>query len=818
MATIPIFVDLLTRRAIRSATSAAPISRPDFRDPASHTVQLFFMQRQDNVTENYNYVRFSSGVPIVKLRRNKAPDYCTFVLSFNGYDSIPIDSRLTNDQIAAIIGAMPSVGQGNVSVTGDVYSGWSVEFTGAQAGYAQPMITGRVVSPSNGEVVISETQIGGAGTNEIQLIRVREAALATATAWTELTASSQWGWQGTLDTTAVLASAWDNGDMIAEVTMANQGVRSGSDGATSPEGTGRTGTDGVITTLVAETGQVALASRDANGSCYLIARSGSNVYGRLFRQSDVGRSLTNNTLFMPSTVIASVVSTPTFNAAKLDRVFNKMVVVDPVNTVTYDLGAVPSYVYKSATAAFAATDIGHLLTGDNLGSGIVIQSVLAADTVILTSAPTGSGSSLHWTLTTLPSNLFSSASAAFTSADVGAQLISQGVSAGTFIVAVISGTQVQLSQVATAVGSSLSWTLRRKTNFAVPTVNSIIAGTMTSSETQQLALVQSPVSGYITLRDGADVSLPVVKVAAPISAGAIAQALNIGYPNYGGVAVTEVIPGGTYNIKWAISGKQWVMVVDDTNAVYATLAVSIGVGPLPPTPDQQLSQVNQPQPSVLAVLNRFNLKMMGVNALNWLREIRQPVVTPVTDGTGAYQLRRYFIIVMDQYVQPPIGQVSNWAGVNYYLDAIENIRDAGGLRNYEWVGYSIPPGRSESIYQNKTVYIPSGSVVNGVLVDLQLSTVSQLLPATIFYSYAIQSNGFGAPAIGFYLTIIHYSTVGGFSGDYQEILADANGAHYGPLASGHSPSNIINPPPTSNVAIARRRWRSNIWEQAVHVQ
>src|SRR6516164_4693239 len=123
MATIPAYLDLLTRRAIRSPTSAAPMAAPDFRDPASHTLQLYFMQRQDNVTENYNYVRFSSGVPVAKLRRNKAPDYCTFVLTFNGYDSIPIDARLSNDQITAILVSITSVGAGNVKVSGNINIG-----------------------------------------------------------------------------------------------------------------------------------------------------------------------------------------------------------------------------------------------------------------------------------------------------------------------------------------------------------------------------------------------------------------------------------------------------------------------------------------------------------------------------------------------------------------------------------------------------------------------------------------------------------------------------------------------------------------------
>src|SRR5262245_29864697 len=109
---VNLYIDLINRLSVRSPTSAAPAPRPDFREQAVHTLNLYFLKRTDTATENFAYTRYQTGTPQARLRRNKAPDYCTFVLDFGGYESVPIDARLPTDSIAILIGNMPSIGKG----------------------------------------------------------------------------------------------------------------------------------------------------------------------------------------------------------------------------------------------------------------------------------------------------------------------------------------------------------------------------------------------------------------------------------------------------------------------------------------------------------------------------------------------------------------------------------------------------------------------------------------------------------------------------------------------------------------------------------
>lgn len=536
MPNLTFYIDLLARSAVRSPTSAAPAPIPDFRNPASYAVTLYFQRRNSQATENYDYVRYDTGTPQLKLRRIKAPDYSTFTLDFLGYTSPVIDARLPLHSIEALIGSIPSVGVGNVQVSGDYLQGFTVEFVGDQASYVQPSFTGRVISPSGGEVKIKQIAAGGSGINAVQTIQLRDAPLAVATGWAEVGVPDTPGWAGTLNTTSVPQDVFDRGDLALEVGLDASGVRTGTDGITVYESTTRSGTDGQIVAGPTDSAVTVFPVVDApTGRNFLVARDGSTVYGRLFTASDIGRPVTETgspplPMIPAETTISDVINTEFYNAAVLSAPF---AVVPSGETIQVDLAGGPTKIFKSASAAFVFDDIGHTITGDNIPAGTVIDQWTDAQTVVLSQAGTAAGAALSWTLTALPDDVFQSASAVFTPGDVGARLESPALPAGVYVTRYIDGTHVGISARAVTVATAQAWALKPKAGgFGVPVVTSIQAGTLGQHEIQQIAFNQQPISGYVKIRDGADSSLPWVNVPAPLSAVAIEGAINAVYVNF----------------------------------------------------------------------------------------------------------------------------------------------------------------------------------------------------------------------------------------------------------------------------------------------
>ena len=108
----------------------------------------------------------------------------------------------------------------------------------------------------------------------------------------------------------------------------------------------------------------------------------------------------------------------------------------------------------SASAAFTTADIGSGVTGTNIAAGSYIVSVTSATVAVLNLATTGGGSGL--TINIGPRTVadgvlnstttVTSATAAFTASDVGAQITGSGIPAGTTILSVDSGSSITLSQ------------------------------------------------------------------------------------------------------------------------------------------------------------------------------------------------------------------------------------------------------------------------------------------------------------------------------------------------------------------------------------
>lgn len=816
MATVNCYVDLLQRRAIRGPSSASPMTRPDFRDPVSHTLNVYFMLRSSMATEAYSYQRFATGTPQAKIRRNAPPDYGTFVLTFNGVDSPPIDVRLTTDGIGKMIGSMASVGYDNVKVTGNARDGFTIEFVNDLAGFAQPYFTGRFLSPATAEVGIKQVAAGGAGVNAIQTLTLREGPLVVATGWTELTAGSLWGWTASLDTSSIPQNLWDKGDLTLDITLEAISVRTGTDGITALEGTTRSGSDGQVVAIGAQVGRTAAARMDANGISYLVAQDGSTNYGALFRQGDAGRAVSNGRFVATGTLIQSVIDTPFYNAAILDTPFTTGFVQDvPAATITFDLGGGPSRIYKSATAAYTVNDVGHGITGDDLSAGTTIESWLAADVIKLSQVALNTGSGKAWTITAIPGNIFQSATGAFLANDTGARIEAPQVPVGTNIASIIDGTHAVMSQKALGVASGQAWTLRPKVGFTGPQVTQVVPGTPSSSEKQRLTFTQSPIGGKITLRDGGNVALPTVEIQAPVTAEAIQSALNSRYQNYQGVTVTELIPGGSFDINFGNKGMQYVLVVDESQAIYERRVAQIPVGepPIGSPIDQQVQ---------LPAVNRYlanNLIYLGVPNITWLARTGQPKEIEVPDGTGGIEVRIPYARIMTEIFQhstqiivgskPPDNPQHN-----AYFDHPDNVNDQAGVRTFEWVGYHIPPNRVERIQQQRPMYIVPIQILNGNLIDMQLASVSVSTWMYGSYTYFL----FGAPPAfpvdGPFGSIIHFAAVPGFQAQEQGWFGNG---FVGPYFSGgvwHAGAGTT--ARSFVLSWARRRWKANIWEQVTY--
>ncbi len=814
MATVNLYVDVLARRAIRSPTSASPAIRPDFRDPTTHTLNIYFMRRNDATTENYSYQRFAGATPKAVLRRRKPPDSGTFILTIAGVDSPPIDVTLRNSGIAALIGATSSVnGADNVVVSGNAADGWTVEFTGDLAGLSQPAMSGRM---TKGEVVVKVIANGGNGTNAKQSVTVRDLPLATATGWTELTSGGQYGWSATIDASTIPQSAWEKGDLVLEITLDAVNVRTGTDGQTSLQGTTRSGSDGNVVAVAAETGRTAVAMQDASGTSYLVAQNGSANYGKKFTSDDVGRNVSNNLWIAESTYIARVIDTPAFNAAVLNIPFSAGFTGEvPPNPTHFDLGGYPSRVYKSATANFTAADVGLSFSGTDIPTGTVIESLIDSQTVKLSQWPLKTGSGKSWTITARASNVFTSASANFTSADVGARLESPQLPNGTRIVSVISSTQVALSQSALGAASGQSWTLRPRSGFAGPNVSQLIPGTQTSKETQRITLTQQPVGGYITIQDGAGGAMPVVAVPAPVTAQNLQAALNSAYPNWNGVTVNEIVKGGTFDVVFNVYGKQRVLLVDESNAIYEPRVAVVPLGEPVSTPDAA--------PATQTPASRYlanNLIYFGVPNTSWLVRLSQPIVTEVPDGTHGHEVRIRYAQVYDQVFQnsspidvgskPP--DAPTW---NAYFDHADTIEDRAGVRIYDWVGYKKPPNRTEVIQQQRAVYIVPIQLLNGFLVDMQLASVSMSTWVNANYTYYLFDSPPALPVDGPFGSVIHFAAIPGFQAQEFGWFGNGFGGPYQDGGGWHAGSGTL----SRNFVLswARRRWKSNIWEQVTYV-
>lgn len=788
-----IYVDLIARQAVTSPTDATPAIRPDFRAATTYPINFYFLRQ--NGSGGYAYVRFPNSIIKAGIRSTAPVEVARFTLIFRGAETAEIDTRFSTDQIKKLLEALPTIGVGNVSVAIPEDS-LVVEFTGALAGTVLPTMSARIVSstPSGAELTIEVLPDGK------QQLTLNRPPLAQTTTWTEVTIGTTPGWAGTLDTTTVPVSAWENpvGDIKFEVSLTALSARSGIDGATVSDAVGRSGVNGQVVTSPGTSGSALMS--DNYRDSFLIATNSSTVYGRKFVPNDIGRVVTIAGYVSPNTTIAEVTDDGVNNMARLSQRFT--VEGRGLGSISnYALDVLPSDVYYSATGNFTAADVGHVILGTNIPMNTRIIAVIAAQYVRLSQRPTAIGTALSWTLVSDVSFVFTSGLGLFQSGDVGATLRAPAILDGdATITKWISATQVQLDKRPKAATTGVQWTVIPVRPYPPAAVSRLISGDMATQEVQKIALAQAAVGGTLAVQDGYGGEMPLAVANNPVDTSDLQIALKQAYSNYGDLTVQEVVPGAEWNVIFGYTGGQRLLVVDESQATYAGKVLDMVVA-------DKSSMMNTALPEVPVVVptkvQRNGLFYIGAdpNALSAVKDVGNPRVSLITDGTGAKMLRRRVMTFTDQYVPPTMN--ASYGGYKFIGD--EGGQERNGLYIVEWVYVTVPITRVETHNQQRTILVPlyqrRGSPPNQRTIDVQLVSTSVSTFVDVTFSYWLEGAAKALPPDGPIAVVVHYSTAGGEN--FPPDLWTRNG--FDPV---NGSWNV-----KYTQSWSRRRWMGHIWEQ-----
>jgi autotransporter-associated beta strand protein len=89
------------------------------------------------------------------------PTAGTWLLTFNGYTTMPLAWNATAAQVQSALETLPNIGPGNVTVVGAMGSGLLVSFVNGRADYDWPLMTAEYSQLTGSTVTVTETQQGG---------------------------------------------------------------------------------------------------------------------------------------------------------------------------------------------------------------------------------------------------------------------------------------------------------------------------------------------------------------------------------------------------------------------------------------------------------------------------------------------------------------------------------------------------------------------------------------------------------------------------------------------------------------------------------
>lgn len=207
-------------------------------------------------------------------------------------------------------------------------------------------------------------------------------------------------------------------------------------------------TDGVTTanSTTATSATAAFTSADV----------GCPIYG-----TNIARNTVIATVSSGTTVLLSQPATGTGSGQTADIAGSCLIWTRPLShrsqqRTVFDGATNTNTTVTSATAAFVAQDVGAWVIGPNIPSGTTIASVTNATTIVLSAAATGTATARMLSIgpaegrivsdaVTATSTTVTSATAAFTKADIGKQITGTNIANNATITAVASATSVTVS-------------------------------------------------------------------------------------------------------------------------------------------------------------------------------------------------------------------------------------------------------------------------------------------------------------------------------------------------------------------------------------
>lgn len=873
-----LYDDVADKIAVTSLTDPNPIRPPDLSPPGSYPFNIYFLDYASPFTyHRYSGAQIALNVRMdgppdnATFRLGLGPDNTPPI-------DINYNNDVIVGQLRALRSVGPAnVNISGNNIIGWTFEFVGSRAGKAQPLLNAAIVT---ATPSS-TISVQRIQAGGSLGNEKQLVRVLQAPVATIGSFTEIGVGTTPGWATSgsgLSTTNVSQDFWlsPEYDIILEAILYLAATRSGSDGVTTSaadrngtdgitadDGRGRSGTDGVTSSNAGRTvSGVQIGGSNAtgvwgsaygSGSAWPIKNTiASSSSSSIFLQTDVGRSVTgphipagavviavNSGGTFPGSVIlispnvtdsaapAQVFGGPITLGAAVSTTFQSAsaaftqadvghaisgsqfatgtTIVSVTNSTTCVLSKSPlsagtglswtiaaevSNQYVSASASFTSADIGRSFTGTNIPSGTVVLSVIDSSHITLSSIPTAIGTGLSWDMPAVTSNTYQSASAAFTSTDVGQNFSGTNIPSNTTIVSVTDSTHVVLSQTPTAVGTALAWTIQYAGSGAAgaPVVSRVQAGSSTLPEIQTIVFSRQLQYGSFTLQDGAGGANPLATVSAPLTAAGVQAALNSAYPGYGNVQVTQIAPT-IIQITWGVNASQSLLLVNDTNVTYDSQVLRMVLVPA-------VSSV----PTGISGSVAFVGGLAILNPPTSPVPISDPVVTTMSDGTKAFEVRQRFMQLQSNFSR---SEFNSGGPYGTYLINEENMESRHGMVFWDRVWASLPKNRTETHQQMRPCIGVARTYLNGVLTDIQLFSVSISTWVNVNFTYAVGIRGLGIPPDGPAGTVIHFQ--GGGLGISQLLTYNGFNSNYGTFY-GQFVQNWN-----------RRKWKGDIWEQAVYV-
>lgn len=492
-----LFIEVANQRGIVSPSDRNPIVPPDISPPGTYSFNAYFL----DIGSPDTYHRYAAAGILMNVYQKGPPTDGTFTFSFLGYATDDLDVNITNGNLLVAFLALRSVGQNNALLTGNAVDGWIVEFIGDRAGFDQPLI---VVDASNaipgGSAKVDKIQAGGNGVNCKQRIRLRQNLVAQTGAWTEINAGGpNFGWSGSLSTSGISPTFWESPtyNIVLEVELYTAGSRIGTDGVTT-QAAARTGNNGVTSG----------DGRSRMGNDGVIT-AGSNKTGSdgEVKANSPGAYISGSANWVTSDIGRALQSLWVPSGTIITGLNgDQRALLSNNHTSTVDRHSL-DWVAKgkikaeltSATANFSSADIGHVVIGDNIPAGTTITAIQSSTKVTLSKTPTATGSGLHWEIVGVIFNTYDTATGNFTAADVGKSISGTNLQSGTTIATYVSATRVTLSKIPTAEGTGLSWTLTEPVSLIYTSATAAFtAGDVGRVLNSQLVPAQTTIAAYIS--------------------------------------------------------------------------------------------------------------------------------------------------------------------------------------------------------------------------------------------------------------------------------------------------------------------------------